>query len=130
MSWVVAVFRKEPSLQIFWIKRLFNLYQQRENDFKRRESDALYSPTSIAIRIHISSNFLSSPEENLYSPLRIVGVTLALTGFPVSCCKDFCISIKSGSVLAERLGSRNNILNEKKFETVTQLPFGFALKIV
>lgn len=57
--------------------------------FKReRERDAFYSSTSIAIRIHIYSNFLSSSEENLYSPVRIVSIILAFADVAVGCFKE------------------------------------------
>ena len=59
-----------------------------ENDFQKRERDAFYSPTSIAIRIHLYSNFVSSPEENLYSPVRIVSIILAFADFVVGCFKE------------------------------------------
>lgn len=68
---------------------------------------------------------MSSPEENLYSPVRIVNVISAFAGFLVS-----CISIKSASVLPGALGIGSNIHNEGKFETVTQLPFGFDGNVV
>lgn len=88
MSWIAVVFRIEDSLQFFWTKRLFKCYELVENDFRERERDAFYSPTPIAIRIHIYNNFLSSPEENPYSPVRIASVILAFTGFLVSRCKE------------------------------------------
>lgn len=95
------------------------------------ERDAFHSPTSIAIRIHIYSHFLSSPEDNLYSPIRIVNVILAFTGFLVSCYKGLLYFYKvCKCVLPEAVGIGSNIHKEGKFETVTQLPFSFALTIV
>lgn len=66
--------------------------------FKERERDAFYSPYfPIAIRIHIYSNFFLSfpPEENLYSPVRIVSIILALADVLDGVVKNICISIKS-----------------------------------
>ena len=57
-----------------------------ENNFQKR--DAFYLLASIAIRIHIYRNFLSSPEENLYSPVRIVSIILAFADVTVGCFKE------------------------------------------
>lgn len=118
---------KGPLYKFFWTKRLFNLYQLVRNDFKKRKRDAFYSP-SIVVRIHIYSNFFSSAEENLYSPVRKISVILGFTGFPVSCYKGL-LYFYSLQVWEQKLWiSEASLAIRENLKTVTQMTSNFCFK--